>query len=83
MNKFKMELTWYNCQTCPPEENENDNIIIADYSGSREGAWYGSDGYFLFYKDCGYLPLIGDYKNFWWTDLNQTIRETKEFKEEI
>ena len=30
MDKFKMELTWHNCKTCPPEECFNSYLLVTD-----------------------------------------------------
>lgn len=79
-NKFKMELTWHNCYDFPPEESWNEKLWATDgkyvfpvvYEKAR--GWYD--------KEAGdYLPfdLIWEY---WWADLEQTVRGCSEFKEE-
>ena len=73
-NKFKMNLTWHNCETCPPEEDYN-------------SYWFGTNGTVVvpaeYRKGHGFFfqeKLIND-DDIWWADLEQTVREIPEFKE--
>lgn len=72
MDKFKMELTWHNCKTCPPEENYNPYLVCTNGS-SVEAITY--------YKKYGFPIADDELHEFWWADLRRTIRNTKEFKE--
>lgn len=73
MDKFKMVLTWHNCETCPPEEDYNDELYVTDgvevyhveYSKDR-GWWsWGFDDYFT--KE--------ELRECWWADLRRTLCE--------
>lgn len=72
MNKFKMELTWHNCKTCPPKEVFNSWLVYTD--------GYNVD-YCAYYKKYGF-PISEDMLHkFWWADVSRTVRESSEFKE--
>lgn len=78
-NKFKIELTWHNCLTCPPEEYWNDDLYVTDgeylhsVKYSKEFGWWS--------RETGdYLPFDLLWK-YWWADLNQTVNNCSEFKE--
>lgn len=72
MDKFKMDLTWHNCKTCPPEEDYNPCIIYTD----------GDDiCSFKYWKKYGFPIAENVLHNYWWTDIRRTIRESTEFKE--
>ena len=74
MNKFKMELTWHNCLTHPPKEDYNPWLIYTNGHNIFDCAYCKEDGF----------PIKEErLHEFWWADLLQTIRETKEFKEEV
>lgn len=83
MDKFKMELTWHSCQTCPPEEDYNPCLYVTDGKTIFPMRWKKDNEWQRF--ECGtwYIEKDVNAPNFWWADLNQTIRETKEFKEMI
>ena len=72
MDKFKMELTWHNCKTCPPTEDFNSWLMITDGRNTD-----------VFVYDVKYgFPVVDDrLHKYWWADLARTVRETKEFKE--
>lgn len=72
MDKFKMELTWHNCKTCPPEENYNPYLVCTN--GDKIEAC-------TYYKKYGFQFIDDNIENYWWADLRRTIRNTKEFKE--
>lgn len=70
MDKFKMELTWHNCKTCPPQEDHNAHLVCTD----------GRNIDYLSYdKRCGFPFDESDLANFWWADLCQTVRNANEF----
>ena len=72
MDKFKMELTWHNCKTCPPEEDCNNWIV---YTNGRDV------GSFAYYKSFGF-PIGEDMLHkFWWADISRTVRESDKFDE--
>ena len=72
MNKFKMELTWHNCKTCPPEEEFNRFLIITNGNHIDHCAYYNKYGF----------PIPDDELHaYWWADISRTVRESSEFKE--
>ena len=72
MDKFKIELTWHNCKTYPPKEAFNPFLIITN--------GYDVD-YCSYYNKYGF-PVDDDrLHEYWWADINRTVRESKEFKE--
>lgn len=73
MDKFKMELTWHNCKSCPPNETYNSWLIITD--------GHNTDS-FVYDSRCGFPVARDKLHTYWWADLARTVRETKEFKEE-
>lgn len=70
MNKFKMELTWHNCKTCPPEEEWNTCLA---YTDGNDIAWCVYNKRFPIKED--------ELHKFWWADVRRTVRESAEFKE--
>lgn len=71
MDKFKMQLTWHNCKTCPPKEDYNHWLV---YTNGRD---VGSRSY---HKSFGF-PIGEDMLHeFWWADLSRAVRESKEFE---
>ena len=72
MNKFKMELTWHNCKTYPPEENYNPWLI---YTNGHE---IDSCSY---YKKYGFPIADSELHEYWWADVSRTVRESSGFKE--
>ena len=80
MDKFKMELTWHNCATCPPEECFNSYLLVTD----------GWDIQIMIWDE-----LWGGFRNrnlevkgtcmikYWWADIAQTVHKTHEFREEL
>ena len=77
-NKFKMELTWHNCHSYPPEESYNENLWATDgrwvfpVEYDREYGWYD--------KEAGSYLLFGSLSNYWWADVEQTVGGCSEFK---
>lgn len=77
MDKFKMELTWHNCKTCPPEECFNSYLLVTDGLAIHEMMW---DEIFGSFWKVG-LVIRGDELNkYWWADIAQTVHKTPEFK---
>lgn len=72
MNKFKMELTWHNCKTCPPEEEFNPWLVHTNGYHVGWGAYY---------KKYGFPIDENELHAYWWADLSRTVRESNEFKE--
>lgn len=79
-NKFTMSLTWHNCQTYPPSEAYNSNLIATDgvnvfkVKYSRLTGWLNLDTI-----KCLPFDMLYDY---WWADIEQTVRGCSEFKGE-
>ena len=70
MDKFKMELTWHNCKTCPPKEASNPWLIYTD----------GKNIVTLTYnKRYGFPVHESELHKYWWADLSRTVRESQEF----
>ena len=72
MDKFKMELTWHNCKTCPPKENYNPCLVYTN--------GYDID-YCKYYKRYGFLIPEDRLHEFWWADVSRSVRESEKFKE--
>jgi hypothetical protein len=72
MDKFKMELTWHNCKTCPPKEDYNSWLICTNGRDINECAYD---------KRYGFPFDESDLADFWWADLCRTVRETEGFEE--
>lgn len=79
-NKFKMPLTWHNCQSYPPSEPYNSRLLATD--GKRvflviydvmDGWW---DAEFKNYLSFGSL------RDYYWADIEQTVWDCSAFKEE-
>ena len=80
MDKFKMELTWHNCKTCPPEEDFNFYLLVTDGWEIQEMCWDRILGGF---KN-KYSSIKGqDLIKYWWADIAQTVHKTPNFKEEL
>ena len=80
MDKFKMELTWHNCEECPPEEATNDNLIMTDGERVYEAFWYSPDGFMIRAK-CGWQEVYEEQNKWWWADVRQTVKGDSRFKE--
>ena len=72
MNKFKMELTWHNCKTCPPEENYNPYLVYTNGSVVESCTYY---------KQYGFPVIDDELDQYWWADLRRTVRECSKFEE--
>lgn len=72
MDKFKMELTWHNCATCPPTESYNPYLVYTD-GQTVEACTY--------YKKYGFPVFESELQYYWWADLRRTVRGCKEFEE--
>ena len=72
IDKFKMELTWHNCKTCPPKEVFNPWLVY-------------TNGYYIdslmYYKKYGFPAKDDELHKFWWADISRTVQESKEFEE--
>ena len=79
MKKFKMELVWHNCKTCPPEEDFNSYLLVTDGLDVQEMRWDKIWGGFR----NRILEIKGEnLTKYWWADIAQTVRKTPEFMEE-
>lgn len=83
MDKFKMELTWHNCKTCPPKEDKNDFLVATDGKDVFNATWDRLLDRYYIKSDCGCsFPLFSaTLKDWWWGDIIQTVRNASEFKE--
>lgn len=72
MDKFKMELTWHNCKTCPPAENYNPYLIYTNGSTVEACSYY---------KKYGFPVMDDELDQYWWADLRRTVRECNKFQE--
>jgi hypothetical protein len=78
MDKFKMELTWHNCKTCPPKEYFNANLLVTDGYTVHEMVWDSVCGGFF---KAGFIVTGDKLEKYWWADVVQTVNKTSEFKE--
>ncbi len=74
MEKFKMELTWHNCKTYPPKESFNSWLVITNGRNTDS---------FTYDSRYGFPVAENKLHTYWWADLARTVRETKEFEEEV
>ena len=82
MNKFKIELTWHNCKTCPPEEDANNFLIVTDGNKIFNATWNSINGYNVKYDNIFCIPLpIVVLEDWWWADIVQTVQQTSKFQE--
>lgn len=81
MNKFKMQLTWHNCLTYPPEEDHNDYLYITDGNRIYDVVYDVTFGWYNLLAH-NYIKHE-DLHKYWWADFNQTIQKTPEFKEAL
>ena len=82
MDKFKMELTWHNCKTCPPQESKNDFLIVTDGDDIFTATWSNVDGYRVKHGVSCYEPYIsGSLHYWWWADITRTIHSSLKFLE--
>lgn len=72
MDKFKMELTWHNCETCPPKEVFNPWLVYTN------GYHVSSIAY---YKKYGFPVPKDQLHEYWWADISRTVRESDQFEE--
>lgn len=72
MDKFKMELTWHNCKTCPPEEDWNTCLV---YTDGNDIAWCVYNKKFPIKED--------ELHKFWWADVRRTVRESRSVKNDF
>lgn len=80
MDKFKMDLTWHNCKTFPPEEDFNSYLLVTDGWDIKEMRWIKSYNAFV----NRYSEIKGeDLCKYWWADIVQTVHKTSEFKERL
>lgn len=79
MNKFKMELTWHNCATCPPEEWFNSYLLITDGWDVQEVMY---DEIWGGFRNRNLEVRGSNLAKYWWADIMQTVHKTKEFKYE-
>lgn len=73
-NKFKIGLVWHNCNTCPPEEEYNECLLVTDGDFVTivlydSGKWYDMDD--------NNLAMLYDLNKLWWADIEQTVHGTK------
>ena len=80
-NKFKMPLTWHNCKTYPPSEDENPSLIITNGKDVFGVKWHKEKGYYASYDDEDKYLDPEAYEYWWWADLEQTVRGCSEFKD--
>jgi hypothetical protein len=81
-NKFTMPLTWHNCHSCPPEELSNSYLLATDGSYVYSMSWRKGNGY-LIATQLGVRGIrASELENWWWADIEQTVKECLEFKKE-
>lgn len=83
MNKFKMELTWHSCETCLPEEDYNACLYVTDGNEVFPTTWRRDHNWQRFEHCYWYIEPGINSDGYWWADIEQTVRGTKEFKENV
>lgn len=80
-DKFTMPLTWHNCQSYPPTEPYNSRLLATNGNFVFPVEYDVMDGWYDKDRGC-YLPfeMLWEY---YWADLEQTVRECTEFKGEL
>lgn len=79
MKKFTMELVWHNCLEYPPEESENDFLIVTDGIDVYKSYWFKKNGFYI-YDYQGWYSLDEDQNKWWWADIRQTVQGEHRFK---
>ena len=75
--KFTIPIVWHNCYDCPPEESWNERLWVTDGKNVFTITYEENNGWYN--KETGdYLPFELIWK-YWWADLEQTIRNYKNF----
>ena len=79
-DKLTISLTWHNCQTCPPQEPYTYNLVVTDGTNVFRAKYDNLTGWtnLDIIKKIPF-DMLYDY---WWADLEQTVRERNEFKGE-
>ena len=82
MDKFKMELVWHNCKTCPPEELFNDELIatngVCGYVLNM--TWDKRKGFFISINGDDQRIQEALLEDWWWADIQQTAQNEPRFK---
>lgn len=79
MQKFKMELVWHNCDNCLPEEDYNPCLYVTDGHTIMPMRWKRDSNWQRFENDGWYIEQGINSNGYWWADIQQTIRGTKDF----
>ena len=77
-NKFTMSLVWHNCQSYPPSESYNSRLLATDGIRVFPVIYDATDGGWFDVELKVYLPF-GSLKDYWWADVEQTVRGCSEF----
>lgn len=80
-NKFKMELTWHSCETCPPEEDYNPCLYVTDGYSIWFMRWKRDPNWQRFEDDGWYIEPNINANMFYWADIIQTIRKESRFSD--
>ena len=80
-NKFTTKLVWHSCTTCPPEENYNPCLYVTDGHSIMTMRWKKEPYWTRFENGGWYIEPGVNSGGYWWADLTQTIRNTKDFTE--
>ena len=81
-NKFTIELVWHNCKTYPPKEAENTFLLVTNGYDVYGMAWYKTEGYWVAIDDVPVRLASEGLENWWWADIEQTVREERKFEED-
>ena len=71
---FFTNLCWRNCETNPPKEFSNNNLIVTDGNIVEGMSWHRAEGYFIAENECC-LKRLDNLRNWWWADITKNIRE--------
>ena len=83
MNKFKMELTWHSCTTCLPEEDYNPCLYVTDGNSVFGTTWKRDPNWQRFEHGKWYIEPGINSDGYWWADIEDTVRKTKQFEARI
>lgn len=78
--KFAMPLIWHNCETCPPEEFENEFLFVTDGELVYCASWHKTKGWTIPFDEFEDEALEPDKLKYWyWADILQTVKGCSEF----
>ncbi len=80
MDKFKMELTWHSCETCPPEEDYHPCLYVTDGDMVMCMRWKRDPSWQRFEGGSWYIEPGINATPYWWAYIIQTVQKTSNFR---